>query len=193
MPCLPIATQGPIPPPQQIQPPPFYRPIYPPSNSWDARGPKYQLPSNSVSPTVAPNTYHSNAVAAPYAPPSVTPLAQVHGATVQNIDPIFSHPIVPVSSLPQPEEPPPLPLSPPPLPHSLPPLVPPPPNSPPPPPPAHESESMRVETSSGQLEQVQHQWQGTLCKSGVQYCSIYALRMDSDICKYSQDISEPAE
>ncbi|KAL5844711.1 hypothetical protein ACOSQ4_010669 [Xanthoceras sorbifolium] len=195
MPCLPIATQGPIPPPQQIQPSPFYRPVYlPPNNSWDARASKYQLPLNPISPGGVPNTFHGNAVAAPFIPPSVTPLAQIQGASVQNFDQMFSHPIVPapISSLPppQPEEPPPLPPSPPPLPQSQPPVVPPPPNSPPPPPP--DAESTKVETS-GQQQQVQHQWQGALCKSGVQYCTIYAQREDSDICKYSHDISEPAE
>ncbi|ESR46868.1 hypothetical protein CICLE_v10003334mg [Citrus x clementina] len=194
MPCLPMATQGPIPPPQPIQPTQYLHPVYlPPNSSWDAGGSNHQLPSNPISPNVVPNTFHVNAVAAPFIPPSVTPLAQIQGAPMQNYDQMFSHPVAPphLSSLPpQPAELPPLPPSPPPLPQSQPPLVPPPPNSPPPPPPPPVVEPMQVERS-GQL--LQYQWQGALCKSGVHYCTIYAQREESDICKYTHDISEPAE
>ncbi|XP_021284923.1 uncharacterized protein LOC110417061 [Herrania umbratica] len=199
MPCMPIATQSlsapPPPPPQQLQAPPFMRPVYHPSNSsWDPRGLNHQFPQNPISPGVVPNTFHGNAVPPPFIPASVTPLAQIQGPPIQHFEQMFPHPVVPppLSSMPpsQPEmpPPPPPPLSPPPLPQSLPPLVPPPPNSPPPPQPSAESTDM----GSSELC-VKHWWQGTLCKSGAHYCTIYAQRLESDLCKYSNAISEPAE
>ncbi|GAV58193.1 CUE domain-containing protein/SPOC domain-containing protein [Cephalotus follicularis] len=199
MPCIPRATLGhSVPPPPQIQAPPYIRPVYlPPNNSWDAQGFSHQMPLNPVARGVMSNTFHSNAVAAPFVPASVTPLAQIQGAPMQRFDQMYSVPVVPppLPSLPpQPEMLPPLPPSPPPLPQSQPPVVPPPPSSPPPPPPppppAPAAKSTEVE-SSGLC--VQFQWQGILCKSGVHYCKIYALRVDSDICRYSNAISEPAE
>ncbi|XP_044511417.1 uncharacterized protein LOC123229572 isoform X2 [Mangifera indica] len=184
MACLPITTQGTVPP--QIWPSPFVRPVYPPpTSSWNSRGSNHHYSLNPISPSVVPHTFHGNVVTAPFIPPSVTPLAQIQGASMQSYDQVFSHHVVPLplSSIPPPqlEEPPPLPPSPPPLPQSQPPLVPPPPSSPPPPPPPPAAESTEKE-SSGQL--VQFQWQGMLCKSGVHYCTIYARREDSDICKW---------
>ncbi|PPR87704.1 hypothetical protein GOBAR_AA32973 [Gossypium barbadense] len=168
MPCImPIATQNLTapPPPPQLQAPPFMRPVYhPPNSSWDPRGLNHQFPQNPISPGM-------------------------QGPPVQHFEQRFPHPVVPppLSSMPPP---PPPPLSPPPLPQSLPPLVPPPPNSPPPPPPPPIAES----TDMGSSEQcVKYQWQGSLCKSGAHYCTIYAQRLDSDLCKYSNASPEPTE
>ncbi|KAK6938584.1 RNA recognition motif domain [Dillenia turbinata] len=188
---LPSATQGPpIAPQQQMQPSPYVQPVYlPPRNSWDAHGFNQLLPVNQISPGVITSTPQGTTGAVPFLPASVTPLAQVQGSSLQPTGPL---PVLspPVSSLPPPlpDMPPPLPPSPPPLPQSLPPFVPPPPSSPPPVPPVVESSNL---DSSRQT--LQYQWQGALCKSGVHYCSIYAHRADSDICKYSNSISEPAE
>ncbi|KAJ7958249.1 nucleic acid binding [Quillaja saponaria] len=195
VPCISIATQGPsIPPPQQIQPPAFMQPVYVASNSaWDARGINQHFPSGTFSPGVPPNNFHGNPVATPFIPASVTPLAQIQGTLMQHYDQYISPPVAPppLSSLPpQPEVPPPLPPSPPPLPQTLPPLVPPPPSSPPPPPPLPVPISSKMESSRNCL---QYQWQGTLCKSGVTYCTIYADKVDSSICKYANAMSEPAE
>ncbi|OMO64464.1 Nucleotide-binding, alpha-beta plait [Corchorus capsularis] len=201
MPCMPIASQSlsapPPPPPPPLQAPPYMRPVYhPPNSSWDPRGLNYQYPPNPISPGVVPNTFHGTAVPPPSIPASVTPLAQMQGPPVQHFEPMFPHPVVqpPLPSMapPQPEmlPPPPPPLSPPPLPQSLPPFVPPPPNSPPPPPPPPTAEF----TNMGSSEQcVKYQWQGTLSKSGVHYCTINAQRLESGLCKYSHGISEPSE
>ncbi|KAG6608431.1 hypothetical protein SDJN03_01773, partial [Cucurbita argyrosperma subsp. sororia] len=201
IPCLPISTMGPPapPPPPQIQPPPFVQSPYPPPNSsWDARGLNHPLPLNPISPGVMPNTFPGNSVAcSPFLPASVTPLAQIQGVPMQqqHLDHVFPHPVVPpsISSLPppQPEMPPPMPPSPPPLPHSQPPNIPPPPSSPPPPPPPLAATgTSEVESSS---QPVQYQWQGALCKSGVQYCTIFSKRVDSHTCKYFNAGPEPFE
>ncbi|KAK8988831.1 hypothetical protein V6N11_030205 [Hibiscus sabdariffa] len=191
MPCMPIATQSLAPPPPpQLQAPPFMRPVYhPPNSSWDPRGFNHQFPQNPISPGVVPNTFHGNAVPPPFVSASVTPLSQMQGPPMQHFEQRFPHPVIPppFSSMPPPLPVP--PLSPPPLPQSLPPLVPPPPNSPPPPPPPI-AESTDMDCSE---QCVKYQWQGSLCKSGAQYCTIYAQRLDSDLCKYSNASSEPAE
>lgn len=195
VPSFHVATQGPpAPPPPHVQSSPFMRPTYlPPNSSWDPRGLHQNFPLNPISPGAVPNNVHGNALAAPFVPASVTPLSQVQGTSLQHFDPMFSLPMVPPLPLPPPltSLPPPPPEVPPPLPPSPPPLpqVPPPPSSPPPPPPPA-AESFQVE-SSGQCPQ--YQWQGQLCKSGVHYCTIYALRVDSDGCKYSNAMSEPSE
>ncbi|XP_057973463.1 uncharacterized protein LOC131161610 isoform X2 [Malania oleifera] len=201
IPCVPTATHGPtIAPPPQIQVSPYIRPLYlPPNSCWDARGLNHQLPSNLISPGMMPNNFNSNTVAAPFLPASVTPLAQIQGSSMQHFDQMFSMPAArpPLSCPPPPLScplpplpgmPPLLPSSPPPLPQSQPPFVPPPPSSPPPLPPAVESSN-----AAGSGQSLQYQWQGTLCKSGVHYCTVYAHRVDSNICKYSNAISEPAE
>ncbi|RDY10195.1 hypothetical protein CR513_05326, partial [Mucuna pruriens] len=186
-----------IPPPQQIQSSPFVRPVYaPPNGPWDRRGINNHLPVSQFKTGVMPNNFHGNAVVSPFIPASVTPLAQIQGTPMhpynQQVPPSIIPP--PLSSLPppQPEMPPPLPPSPPPLPQVQPPLVPPLPSSPPPPPPPPlpVQESINMECSGQSL---QYQWQGNLCKSGVNYCTIYACKADSNICRYSNAIPEPAE
>lgn len=144
-----------------------------------------------------PNNFHGGGVASPFIPVSVTPLAQIQGAPIQPYNQQVPPPIVPppIPSLPppQPEMPHPFPPSPPPLPLTQPPLVPPPPppgSPPPPPPPLPVQEVVSMECSGQSL---QYQWLGNLCKSGVNYCTIYACRADSDICRYSNTIPEPAE
>lgn len=198
MPCLPTPTQGhniaPPGPPQPMQASPFMRPIYfPPHNAWDARGFSHQMPLNPISPGVMPSNLQNNSVAPPFLPASVTPLAHIQGSSMPQFDQMFSlhvpPPPQPDMALPltQPDLLPPLPSSPPPLPASQPPLVPPPPSSPPP--------SLPFESSSTESSRHNqpYQWQGTLSKSGVHYCTIYAKRLHSDSCKYSHAISEPAE
>ncbi|KHN07670.1 hypothetical protein glysoja_043853 [Glycine soja] len=186
-----------IPPPQQIQSFPFVHPVYvPPNGPWDCQGINNHLPVGQFRTGVMPNHFHGNAVVSPFIPASVTPLAQIQGTPMhpynQQVPPSIMPP--PLSSLPppQPEMPPPLPPSPPPLPQVQPPLVPPLPSSPPPPPPPQlpVQEPVNMECSGQSL---QYQWQGNLCKSGVNYCTIYASKADSNICRYSNAIPEPAE
>ncbi|XP_051123553.1 uncharacterized protein LOC127246311 [Andrographis paniculata] len=208
-----------IPPPQPVQAPGFVRPVYPPPNSlWDPRGMGHHYPPKPIPSTgMAPHA-HTNMRGPPFLPASVTPLAQIQGSSVAQFDPLFPRPVVPppLSSLPpppsnapppsllppqpnfrpplppHPELQPPLPPAhpppapPPPPPYSLPLAFPPPPSSPPPPPP-----SAVAGTESRSSEH--YGWQGILSKSGVYYCTLHAQRVDSDICRYSNVIAEPAE
>lgn len=174
-------------PPQPMQQSSYMRPMYyPPNNSWDAHGMIHHMPLNP----------HNHAVAPPFLPASVTPLAQIQGNPLPYHDQMFYGP-------PQPHMPPPLPPQqnmpppfpphpslPPPLPihPELPPPLPPSPpmleSHPPPPPPPLESS---VAGGGGY-------WQGTLSKSGVHYSTIHARRLPSDACNYADNnISEPAE
>lgn len=153
----------------------------------------HHVPSNS-------SNIHNNAVAPPFIPASVTPLAQIQGNSVPHPDHMFYVPpgAPPLAAIPtpQPNMPPPLPphLNMPPLPPPLPihPELPPP--LPPCPPPCLESQPppppLPVESSmvgSGGY------WQGSLSKSGVHYSAIHARRLHSDVCNYGDSISEPAE
>ncbi|GAB4852312.1 hypothetical protein Ancab_016504 [Ancistrocladus abbreviatus] len=191
--CMPMAAPRPtIAPAQQIRGSPLPQPVYPPPNgSWDAQ---LHLHLNTVPPGVMPSNLYNNAIPPPFIPASVTPLSQLQGHGVQQHNPIVPQPIVPplLPCIPPPK----LDIAPP-LPPS-PPTVPPPPSSPPPPPPPPlVAEPLNVQSAGTTVQSsgtsVQSGWQGSLSKSGVHYCSIYALRIDSEICKYSNAISEPME
>ncbi|KAK4352184.1 hypothetical protein RND71_027702 [Anisodus tanguticus] len=205
-PVAPQPIQGPpIAPPQQAQPPPFVRPMYFPPSGWDSRGLNHNLPLNPIPSGALPTNLHHCSVAPPFIPPSVTPMSQIQGTSVPPFDHMYPVPVVrpPVTSLPPQPPPqldslpplpppvlqPPLPSSPPPPPYPDPPNIPPPPSSPPPPPPPL-SESSNSKSSKQYL---QCQWQGSLSKSGVHYCTIYAQRVESDSCRYPNASAEPTE
>lgn len=179
-----------IPPP--IPAPSFVRPVYfNPSNSWDNSAHNASISNQIPTGSIHTDNPHFNArPAIPFVPSSVTLVSQLHGASMQRVDQMGTFPSLP--SLvppppPPPDAPPPLPPSPPPLPFSQPPSVPPPPCSPPPQPGPGLSSLQFGE------RHIQYQWQGTLSKSGVHYCTIYATREDSAACRYSNSISEPAD
>ncbi|CAN4092144.1 unnamed protein product [Withania somnifera] len=205
-PAAPQQIQGPpIAPPQLAQPLPFVRPMYFPPSGWDSRGLNHNLPPNPIPSGALPTNLHHCSVAPPFIPSSVTPLSQIQGTSVPPFDHMFPVPVVrpPMTSLPPQPPPqldslpplpppvlqPPLPSSPPPPPYPHAPNIPPPPSSPPPPPPQL-SESSNSECSKQHL---QCQWQGSLSKSGVHYCTIYAQRVESDSCRYPNASAEPME
>lgn len=182
-----------IPPP--IQTPPFIQPLYAPRNTWNQmQAPTSSPHMNHVRPSVIPTSHPINSYPLrPYAP-SVTPLAQIAANSTQPFG--VAPPIVPLVSPPPPpppDMPPPLPPSPPPPPPDVPPPmsqtpVPPPPSCPSPP-----SEQAVALPKSENREWLHCQWQGTLCKSGVQYCSVIAKREKSDLCQYSNGQVEPSK
>ncbi|CAI9115952.1 OLC1v1016973C5 [Oldenlandia corymbosa var. corymbosa] len=190
----------PIVPPVPVQSPQF-RPLnFPPTSSWD---PRSHMPMNPISPGIMPNI-HQNQIPPTFMPVSVTPLPQYHGNSMppyghmypgpMGTPPAMIPPLPPSQSGVQPPLPPSQPPPPPPPPYSQPPLVPPPPppsSPPPPPPPPVPSESFDSE-HAGQSS-VRYRWQGTLNKSGVQFCTIIAQRAESDSCRYSDDMAEPTE
>lgn len=188
--CTPVATQGPTNATlQPIQTQPYMQPVYPPPTSlWDAQGLSHHMPLNAISANVLPTNVHNNSILPPFAQASLTPLSQISGSGIhpynQMVPQPITPPILPSMPPPQPEIPPPLPMVPPP------PCSPPPPPPPPtmnPPPPATEPSDMISGVGSMPI-----QWQGTLSKSGVHYCNIYAHRVDSDLCKYTISMSEPS-
>ncbi|KAJ6851909.1 uncharacterized protein M6B38_257905 [Iris pallida] len=191
IPCPPIFAHG-----GSMLPPPvptssFVRPAYPnPSGSWDnnTRHPSFSL--NQVPPGMNPADHcHINVrPAIPFIPSSITPLSQLPGGSMQSFDSTVpgSSSLASPPPLP-PDAPPPLPSSPPPLPLSQPPSVPPPPSSPLLQP-ALEPSYLRLGEPSPHC-----QWQGTLSKSGVHYCTIYATRENSSACNYSNAVCEPVD
>lgn len=190
--CLPPLTQGaPLVRPL-IQAPSFLRPVYlTPNSSWDMRCPNPSMPLNQIPPNIMHGGFHVNVSAAPPLLPSpVTPLARMPGSTVQRFDQMLPLPTLPPLSSPPPplpDMPPPLPPSPPPLPLSQPPSVPPPPISPPP------QQIVEASNSENSGQCLHYKWLGVLCKSGVHYCTIFANREETDACKYTNAMSEPAE
>ncbi|XP_021846419.2 uncharacterized protein [Spinacia oleracea] len=191
--CTSISLQGPInAPPQPLQTPPCIRPVYPPpTSSWDAHNLSYHMSLNPIPVNVMPTNIHSNSIPSPFVQASVTPLSQISGSGIQQFSQMVHQAIVPpfLPSMPPPQ---------PDIPHPFPPppMVPPPPCSPPPPPPPPAMDPPPPTTEPSNMTSAvggtQIQWQGTLSKSGVHYCNIYAHRVDSDVCKYSKSVSEPA-
>ncbi|CAN1274415.1 hypothetical protein LINPERPRIM_LOCUS15391 [Linum perenne] len=182
-PCAPVGTQGQdMPLPSQFQPAPFAQPVYQtPNSSWDPRVLNHHVPFNEEPSAVMNTSFQGSTLPPPFVASSSTPLAQGPGAPVQHFDQSYSLTVVPpLASVPSHRQVPPLPPSPPP--------APPPPSSPPPPPPIADSADTESSVHSRQFE-----WQGALCKSGVHYCTIYALRVESEVCKYLNALSEPSE
>uniref|UniRef100_A0A0D9YFD7 RRM domain-containing protein n=1 Tax=Oryza glumipatula TaxID=40148 RepID=A0A0D9YFD7_9ORYZ len=188
LPCPPVsAHRGPVIPPPPIQTS-FVRPVYPgPGSPWENTTPN---PSFShASPRMMPgSSFRMNPPAPlPFIPSSVTPLTQFPGGSAQQSEKRPPPPPPPPNVAPPPftrQDIPPPPPSPPPLPITQPPSVPPPPNSPPPLQPA-------TDPSDSQKQRSHPRWQGSLSKSGLHYCSIYASRIELDACRYEHAVSEP--
>ncbi|PKA65933.1 Flowering time control protein FPA [Apostasia shenzhenica] len=181
-----MSTQGVSVVPPPIQATSSVRPFYPPNNVWNNPSPSPSFMLSHDMRNLSPHT------PLPFIPSSVTPLSQIPGGPIQRFDRMVNAPNLPCSMPPPPpppDVPPPLPSSPPPLPPSQPPPIPPPPTSPPP------ISQAIPETTKLQSDKpyVQYQWQGTLSKSGVHYCSLSATRESSPACKYTNVIPEPAE
>ncbi|CAA6657518.1 unnamed protein product [Spirodela intermedia] len=178
--------------PPPIQSTSFMHPVlFTPCNSWDTHTVNPPLQLNQMPAAINPNNnLHINTcVTVPFIPPSVTPLAQLPGGSVQHLDQMTGAPLSSSLPPPPPDVPPPLPPPPPPLPISQPPFVPPPPSSPPP----HFQTSSEISNAKTNEVSANYQWQGALCKSGVHYCTVNANRENSEKCKYSSAISEPAD
>ncbi|CAI9777177.1 unnamed protein product [Fraxinus pennsylvanica] len=192
-----------IAPQQQLHGSTNVRPVYlPPNSLWYSHGlNNHRPPTSNPIPSA-----HLDLPAPPFLPASVTPLSQIDGSSMpqfnnmfplNGVPPPLSSLAPPPSNMPSPlpcqpnlqpplpqlDFQPPLPPSPPPPSHSQPPALPSPPSSPPPP-----SESADVECSKLFMN---YPWRGILSKSGVHYCVIYAQRVDSDICNYSNTMAEP--
>ncbi|XP_024972443.1 uncharacterized protein LOC112511179 isoform X4 [Cynara cardunculus var. scolymus] len=211
-------------PSQTMQASSFMRPVYyPPNSSWDGRGMIHHAPINPISSGGMHSNLHNSAVAPPFLPASVTPLAQIQGNPLPQHDQMFYVP-PPLTTMPAPQPdlvpplppqlnmPPPLPQRnmPPPLPPQLnmPPPLPPHPSLPPPlpmhpellpplppsPPPLLESQPPPPPPPIESLMLGSGgYWQGALSKSGVHYSTVHARKLHSDACNYTDNISEPAE
>uniref|UniRef100_A0A453FKX1 Spen paralogue and orthologue SPOC C-terminal domain-containing protein n=1 Tax=Aegilops tauschii subsp. strangulata TaxID=200361 RepID=A0A453FKX1_AEGTS len=176
-PCPPVSAHRssvmpPPPPPIQTS---FVRPVYPgPGSPWENTTPN--PPFGRVSPRiVSPRMMPGSSFRIPSAPPPFIPSCVTPRTPIPNVAP---SPFAPLDM-------PPPPLSPPPLPVSEPPSVPPPPSSPP----AQPS----TDPCNSQKPCPHPQWQGSLTKSGIHYCTIYASRIELDACRYGSTVSEPAE
>ncbi|XP_078430348.1 nucleic acid binding protein [Wolffia australiana] len=173
-----VRTAGMVVTPPPVPSTSYPHPVFTTScNSWDAHSVNQPLSLHQN-----PASLHvSMGVTVPFIPPSVTPLAQIPGNSIHQQ---LACPASSSASLPLPPPPPDLPPlpppPPPPLPISQPPFVPPPPSSPPP----HQHSSS--EASAASL------WHGSLCKSGAHYCAVYASGENTDKCKYSNGLFEPA-
>lgn len=158
---------------------PIRPPILPPSVSTPFL-PPYLPPANQISPRVVPTAnFRINLTPPlPFIPSSVTPLSQLPGSSLQNSDKTIPLAPIPGPSLQNcgimvpPHFPPPS--------FMPPPVVPPPLISPISAPPGIESAN-------------NHNWKGILSKSGLNYCSLYAVREESDLCRYLNGASEPKE
>ncbi|CAO2166519.1 unnamed protein product [Urochloa humidicola] len=184
-PCPPVSThRGSVIPPPPIQTS-FVRPLYHgPRSPWENTTPN-PPPFSHVSPRMMPGSnFRVNPAHLPFLPSSVAPIAQLPGGPAQH-----SEKMPPPPPPPNVAPPPFAPLDmppPPPLPISQPPSVPPPPNSPPPVQPIADSSDLQKPCS-------QPRWQGFLAKSSMNYCRVYASRVELDACRYENSVSEPTE
>ncbi|CAN6458758.1 unnamed protein product [Victoria cruziana] len=182
-----------------IQTSPFTHPGYAPrSSSWVSLGQSSSATSVSTCP-MANNGLQSNVYGRPPILPSVTPLAQLAGGPIHQFQQMVPMPAPPPVSpplpppVPTPPFPPPPPTDfpppppPPPPPPSMPSPIPPPPSSPPP---LIQPSSDPLNMSTGHMI---YQWQGLLCKSGMNYCTVLAAREECDACKYTFSFTEPRE
>lgn len=158
------------------------RPILPPpvSASFLPPAPPYPPPTNQMSQgIIATGNFRINSTAPlPFIPSSVTPLSQLPRTSLQNpekiIPPLAQIPGTSLQSsgnqvaprFPHPSLMPGV-IQPP---HILPGPIPP-----------------NLESANNQ------KWKCTLSKSGVNYCTIFAVREESDACRYVNGASEPKE
>ncbi|KAE8807927.1 hypothetical protein D1007_15749 [Hordeum vulgare] len=186
-PCPPVSAHRssvipPPPPPIQTS---FVRPVYPgPGSPWENTTPN--PPFGRVSPRMMPgSSFRIPSAPPPFIPSCVTPLTQLPGSSAQHSEKM-PPPIPNVAPSPfTPLDMPPPPRSPPPLPVSEPPSVPPPPSSPPVQP--------STDPCNSHKPCPHPQWQGSLTKSGIHYCTIYASRIELDACRHESTVPEPAE
>ncbi|KAF8663802.1 hypothetical protein HU200_055133 [Digitaria exilis] len=184
-PCPPVSThRGSVIPPPPIQTS-FVRPVYHgPGSPWENTTPN-PPPFTHVSPCMMPGSNFRVNPNLPFIPSSVPPIAQLPGGSAQHSEKMPPPP-PPPNVAPPPfkhlDMPPP-----PPLPISQPPSV-------PPPPPPDSPPSQPIADSSDLQKPCSHpRWQGFLAKSSLNYCRVYASRVELDACKYENAVSEPAE